>query len=68
MNDKTDIVGDIMDFEGGTVDPDRIVPFFQGLIDSGLAWTLQGSYGRAAQHLIDNDHCHKPGAVTVQNV
>ena len=29
----------------------------QVLIDSGLAWSLQGFFGRACQALIDAGHC-----------
>ena len=54
-------VQDIMDYENGDMDWDRIVDFFQGLIDSGMAWKLQGSYGRMAQNLIDEGECFLPG-------
>jgi hypothetical protein len=29
----------------------------QILIDTGVAWTLQGFFGRACQALIDNGYC-----------
>ena len=50
-------VGDIIDYENGEMDQDRAIEFFQGMINSGVVWQLQGSYGRTAQMLIDNDIC-----------
>ena len=38
-------VDDIIDYENGDMDWDRLVDFFQHLIDNGLAWSLQGHYG-----------------------
>jgi hypothetical protein len=48
-----DLAGAIMAYEDGELDEDRTVELFQELVDSGLAWQLQGSYGRAAQALIE---------------
>jgi len=56
---KWDEVGFIMDFEGGSVTQGEIINGFQHLIDNGHAWSLQGSYGRTAQALINAGHCHK---------
>lgn len=39
------------DVEGLTVDA------WQKLIDTGVAWQLQGSFGRMATHLIDEGIC-----------
>ena len=50
-------IQDIIDYENGDMDWDRIVDFFQGLIDTGTAWTLQGHYGRTAKSLIDEGYC-----------
>jgi hypothetical protein len=49
----------IMAFESGDLDDDGIIDLFQSLIDSGLAWKLQGSYGRTATALINAGYCTK---------
>lgn len=51
----------IMDYEGGELSEAEIIEGFQHLVDSGLAWQLQGHYGRTAQALIN------AGYVTVNN-
>ncbi len=53
-------VGQIIDYENGELDEQETVEFFQDLINSGLAWTLQGSYGRTARALIDAGRCQLP--------
>lgn len=52
-----DHVGAIIEFESGTLSDEGIVELFQHLIDTGLAWQLQGMYGRTAKALIDAGHC-----------
>lgn len=47
-----DVVGKIIRFEDGAMDEQEVIDFFQELVDSGLAWQLQGSYGRFAAELI----------------
>ena len=44
-------------FENGELEFDEVVELFQHLIDTGLAWTLQGFYGRTAAMLINDGHC-----------
>jgi len=41
-------------YEEGEMDEHEMIEFFQFLVDSGLAWTLQGSYGRMAMDLIED--------------
>jgi|TARA_Y100000310_G_scaffold171526_1_gene171720 hypothetical protein len=53
-------VQDIIDYENGEMDWDRMVDMFQKLINSGEAWTLQGSYGRMAMRLVDDGECVLP--------
>lgn len=48
----SDLVDRIIDFEHGELDEDEIVELFQELVDTGLAWQLQGTYGRTAANLI----------------
>ena len=55
------ILDKIMDYEGGEMDEEQEVDFFQELIDSGMIWTLQGHYGRTAQALIKEGFCHQKG-------
>ncbi len=55
-----DVTAFIMDYECGEADEDRIVEGFQYMIDTGLAWRLQGSYGRMAAALIESGHCSRP--------
>ena len=50
-------IQDIIDYENGEMDEDRAIEFFQGMINSGVVWQLQGAYGRTAMMLIENDMC-----------
>jgi hypothetical protein len=47
----------IIRYEQGEMDEQEVVTFFQDLIDSGLAWELQGHYGRTAQRFLDAGLC-----------
>lgn len=47
-----DVTSAIIAYEQGDLDDEGTVELFQNLVDTGLAWRLQGSYGRQAQRLI----------------
>jgi hypothetical protein len=57
LEEKFDVVGFINDFETGALDDEQVAEGFQHLIDSGIAWALQGAYGRTAAALIDAGVC-----------
>ncbi len=46
--------------EGGTAIYQEYLDAFQCLIDSGIVWSLQGSYGRTAEDLIQEGLCVLP--------
>ena len=55
------MVDDIIRYENGEMNTTEKVKFFQGLINSGLAWRLQGHYGRMANALIEHGYCKQAG-------
>lgn len=52
-----DMTSFVMDYEGGELDDEATIAGFQHLIDNGMAWQLQGHYGRTAHALIQAGHC-----------
>ena len=54
-------VDNIISYENGEMSEEEIIVFFQGLVNNGLAWSLQGSYGRMAKSLIEE------GLITAPN-
>lgn len=54
---SSNILKNLLRYEIGLLDEDEVIDLFQELIDTRLAWTLQGSYGRLAEQLITNGFC-----------
>lgn len=51
-NTDPGLVDDIIAYESGQMDRDEIIAFFQKLVNTGVAWELQGAYGRQADQLL----------------
>lgn len=39
-------------WEQGDLDDEETIKLFQELVDNGMAWSLQGAYGRQAMDMI----------------
>ena len=53
-------------YENGDMEAGEVMQFFQEPIDSGLAWKLQGHYGRTANALIEEGLC-RVKAITIDS-
>jgi hypothetical protein len=51
------MLNQVIAYEQGELDEEGIIDMFQQLINSGMAWKMQGSYGRTAKALIDAGYC-----------
>ena len=56
----SEFVDKICRYEEGQMTDEEMISFFQELVNSGMAWSLQGHYGRTAMHLIENGYVQKP--------
>jgi len=48
-----DVVNQIMAYEQGDMDDEEVIDFFQTLLDTRIIYSLQGSYQRQAQALLE---------------
>ena len=60
MATATNFLDQILAFEQGEMEDTEMIIFFQDLIDTGIAWELQGRYGRTARDLINAGYCTLP--------
>jgi hypothetical protein len=56
-------VGSIIEYENGELSDSETIDFFAGLIRTGVAWQLQGHYGRTAANLIRSGFISSSGVV-----
>lgn len=61
-----DLVSQISAYEAGELDTDDGLALFGELVRSGMAWQLQGTYGRTAQALIDGGALSPTGEVLIR--
>jgi len=47
-------IDEIIKYEAGELNDEQTLCLFSNLIRSGMAWKLQGHYGRTAKALIDD--------------
>lgn len=57
------LVDKIIAYESGELGDTGVLELFAELIKSGMVWTLQGGYGRAAQSLIDGGYISELGEI-----
>lgn len=47
------LVDQLAEYESGEMSDDDTINLFQDLVNTGLAWQLQGSYGRQAAAMLE---------------
>ena len=50
----------LLQYENGLLDWNEQMALLQALVNTGMAWKLQGFYGRAAQHALNNNYITPP--------
>ena len=55
-----DAIAIIEDIDDGVYSEEEYLEAWQLLVDTGIAWTLQGFYGRQAHALIENGLINAP--------
>lgn len=58
-------VDSIIAYENGELSDQEVVYLFAELVQSGMAWSLQGSYGRTALALIEEGWIDHEGNVSL---
>jgi hypothetical protein len=56
-------VDKIISYENGELSDNEIIEFFSELVKNGMAWSLQGCYGRTAIALIKGGYISEKGEI-----
>jgi len=48
----------IVEYEMGDMAEKEMLELFQELVDTGMAWRLQGTYARTAEYLIEQEYIY----------
>jgi hypothetical protein len=62
---QAQVIDKIIRYEQEGLNEDDTIALFQELVDSGLAWQLQGHYGRVATALIEAGYVTTPPTATL---
>jgi hypothetical protein len=57
------VVDNIIAYESGELSAENMLELFSELVKNGMAWTLQGHYGRTAQSLIEAGYIDDKGNI-----
>ena len=59
-----DVTNRIIDYEMGHLNDVKTLRLFSELLKTGMAWSLQGHYGRTASAMIDDGWLERDGTIT----
>ena len=59
-----DVTNRIIDYECGHLNDEQTLRLFSELIKNGMAWSLQGHYGRTASAMIEDGWLERDGTMT----
>ena len=62
------ILNSIIAYESGEMTANEQIELFARLVESGMAWSLQGHYGRTAKYLIDSGAIDVKGNIYWDNI
>jgi hypothetical protein len=56
-------IDQIIAYENGELSDNETIELFAELVKTGMAWSLQGHYGRTAMALIDAGYINRKGEI-----